>query len=89
MAMARADSAWRAREERELARRAAGGDRFAFDILYDRYFARVAWHFRDLPELRAQAAIWEALEQIFAGLTCAAPFAERAYRIARASGRSR
>ena len=92
MAATREDSQRRARlarEERDLAQRAARGDRIAFDRLYDRYFARVAWQFRDLPEPHAQAATCEALEQIFAGLRCGAPLAERAYRIARRSSASR
>lgn len=73
-------------EERALAARAANGDREAFDLLYDRYFARVAWQVRDLPQPEAHAAIWEALEQIFAGLEADdAPLGARAYRIARTS----
>jgi hypothetical protein len=74
------------REERELATRASSGDRAAFDLLYDRYFARVAWQVRDLPQPEAHAAIWESLEQIFAGLEADdAPLGARAYRIARTS----
>ena len=74
------------REERELAARAVRGDRAAFDQLYDRYFDRVAWQFRDLPEPEARAAIWETLEQVFAGLQGSdLPLAARAYRIALAS----
>ena len=76
----------REREEHELALRAAAGDREAFDQLYDRYFARVAWQVRDLPEADAQAAIWETLEQLFLGLDATdVPLGTRAYRIARAS----
>jgi hypothetical protein len=71
------------REERALAARAVRGDRAAFDQLYDRYFDRVAWQFRELPEAEARAAIWETLEQVFAGLgTGDLPLAARAYRIA-------
>jgi hypothetical protein len=74
------------REERELAARARRGDREAFDVLYDRYFARVAWQLRDLPQPEAHAAIWESLEQIFVGLEVdEAPLGARAYRIARTS----
>ena len=73
-------------EEADLAMRATRGDREAFDQLYDRYFARMAWRFRELSPETAQAAIWEALEQLFKGL-CAgdAPLSERAFRIARAT----
>jgi hypothetical protein len=74
------------REERALAARAARGDREAFDLLYDRYFARVAWQVRELPQPEAHAAIWESLEQIFAGLEADdAPLGARAYQIARTS----
>lgn len=74
------------REERALAGRARAGDRAAFDLLYDRYFARVAWQVRDLPTAEAHAAIWESLEQIFAGLEAdESPLSVRAYRIARTS----
>jgi hypothetical protein len=74
------------REERDLAARAVRGDRAAFDRLYDRYFDRAAWQFRDLPEAEARAAIWETLEQVFAGLGSGdLPLAARAYRIALAS----
>ena len=73
-------------EEQQLAQRALAGDRDAFDQLYDRYFARMAWQFRSLPETEAQAAIWETLEQLFAGLDSdELPLAERAFRIARAT----
>lgn len=76
-----------AQEEKELAARTARGDRAAFDQLFDRYFNRVAWQLRDLPEPESQAAIWEALEQIFAGLEASKDtwLAARAYRIACAS----
>lgn len=74
------------REERALAARARAGDREAFDLLYDRYFARVAWQMRELPQPEAHAAIWESLEQIFAGLEVDdAPLGARAYRIAHTS----
>ena len=71
------------REEGELAARTANGDRAAFDRLFDRYFDRVARQLRDLPEREANAAIWEALEQIFAGLAAGdrTQLALRAYRI--------
>lgn len=71
------------REESALARRAAAGEREAFDVLFDRYYARLAWLYQDLPRSEARAAIWEALEQIFAGLDSEEDLAARAYRIAR------
>jgi len=70
-------------EEAELARRAAAGEREAFDTLFDRYYARLTWLFSDMPRSEARAAIWEALEQIFAGLDSEEDLAARAYRIAR------
>jgi hypothetical protein len=70
-------------EEAELARRAATGDRAAFDTLFDRYYARLTWLYSDLPQGQARAAVWEALEQIFAGLDSEEDLAARAYRIAR------
>jgi len=70
-------------EEAVLARRAAAGDRSAFDTLFDRYYARVTWCFRDLPPGEARAAVWQTLEQVFAGLDGDDELAERAYRIAR------
>ena len=76
-----------AREEAELAARAADGDREAFDELYDRYFVRMAYVFRHLPQPEAQAKIWEALEQVFASLHVqdGMPLAARAFRVAHAS----
>jgi hypothetical protein len=77
-----------AREEADLAKRAAAGDREAFDQLYDRYFVRMAHVFRHLPEPEAQAKIWEALEQVFASLHVHdddTPLAARAFRVAHAS----
>ncbi len=32
-------------DEAELARRAGAGDEQAFDLLYERYFARTSWYF--------------------------------------------
>jgi hypothetical protein len=72
-----------AQEEAELARRAAAGERQAFDELFDRYYARLTWLYGDLPTGEARAATWEALEQIFAGLDAEEDLAARAYRIAR------
>jgi hypothetical protein len=76
-----------AREEAALARRAARGDRAAFDTLFDRYCARMAHVFRALPDTEAKAKTWEALEQVFASLACTSstPLAARAFRVAHAS----
>lgn len=79
----RRDRARRAQEEAALACRAAAGERAAFDELFDRYYARMAWLYRDLPREQGRAAIWQALEQVFAGLDSEADLAARAYRIAR------
>jgi len=74
-------------EETTLAGRAARGDRDAFDALFDRYCARMAHAFRALPDVEAKAKLWEALEQVFAGLDCdsATPLAARAFRVAKSS----
>lgn len=74
-------------EELELAARAAGGDRVAFDALFDRYYARIAHVFRALPEGEARTRIWKSLEQVFAGLACesATPLALRAFRVAKST----
>ncbi|RIL07336.1 MAG: hypothetical protein DCC71_03220 [Proteobacteria bacterium] len=55
--------------------------------MYDRYFVRMAYVFRHLPEPEAQAKIWEALEQVFASLHVHddTPLAARAFRVAHAS----
>jgi hypothetical protein len=78
-------------EEEELAERAVAGDRVAFDALFDRYCARMAHVFRDLPDVEAKAKIWEALEQVFAALDCdpATPLALRAFRVAKTTQASR
>ena len=72
-----------AQEEVALARRTAAGDRKAFDELFDRYFARLHWHYRDLPQAEAQEAIREVLEQLFAALETVDDVGLHAYRIAR------
>lgn len=71
------------REEADLARRTVAGDREAFDELFDRYFARLNWYYRDLPQVDAQAATWEVLEQLFASLEKIDDVGLHAYRIAR------
>lgn len=83
-----------AREEARLARRAAAGDREAFDRLFDRYFARLGRLYRDLPPAQARAAIQDALQRLFAGLQDGDDLPTRAVRIARrarseASGQTR
>ncbi len=70
-------------EEAELARRTVAGDRAAFDELFDRYYARLRWYYRDLPQDDAQAATWEVLEQLFASLDQVSDVGLHAYRIAR------
>jgi hypothetical protein len=72
-----------AKEEARLAQRAAAGERAAFDALFDRYYARLSWYFRDLPPDEARAAIWQTLEQLFASLENDDDLAQRAYRMAR------
>ena len=74
------------REEEVLAQRAMAGDRAAFDQLFDRYYARMATQFRNLPGAEYQRAMWDALEQLFAGLaTEDEPLPERAFRIYRST----
>lgn len=77
------DGSHLAKEESLLARRAAAGERAAFDALFDRYYARLSWYFRRLPPDEARAAIWQTLEQLFASLDSEDDLARRAYRIAR------
>lgn len=70
-------------DETELARRAGAGDKQAFDLLYDRYFARTSWYFSILERRDARAAVKEVLTQLFGSLTEPSdlPLAERAYRL--------
>jgi hypothetical protein len=88
----RAPEASGARPDAELARRAAAGDRSAFDLLFERYFTRVVWHFRGLDRRAAEAAIARTLERLFsaldegAGVTLAARALAEARSAARQDG---
>lgn len=74
-------------DETELARRAGAGDQQAFDLLYDRYFARTSWYFTIFARREARAAVQEVLTELFGSLTEPSdrPLAERAYRLALAT----
>jgi hypothetical protein len=52
-------------QETHLAQCALKGDRSAFDELFERFFARVAWHHRHQSRRRREAAIAEALRRVF------------------------
>lgn len=73
--------------EAELARRAAAGNQPAFDLLYDRYFARLSWYFKIFRRREAKLAVEEVMTQLFDSLAEPSDlaFAERAYRLARAT----
>ena len=73
-------------DESELARRAGAGDQQAFDLLYDRYFARTSWYFTIFARREARAAITEVMTELFGsfGTPSDLSLAERAYRLARA-----
>lgn len=74
-------------DETELARRAGAGDRQAFDLLYDRYFARTSWYFTIFARRKAKAAVQEVLTELFGSLNEPSDrsLAERAYRLALAT----
>lgn len=74
-------------DETELARRAGAGDQQAFDLLYERYFARTSWYFTIFARREAKAAVQEVLTELFGSLTEPSdrPLAERAYRLALAT----
>ena len=55
-------------EERQLVERALGGERDAFDRLFDRYFTRMMHRYRDLPPQEAQHQVACALEELFKDL---------------------
>jgi hypothetical protein len=76
-------------DETELARRAGAGDQQAFDLLYDRYFARTSWYFTIFARRKAKAAVQEVLTELFGSLTEPSDLslAERAYRLALATER--
>lgn len=71
-------------DESDLARRACTGDQQAFDLLYDRYFARTSWFFLTIFGRReATRAIREVMTELFSSLgeLNDPSFAERAYRL--------
>ena len=70
-------------DESELARRAGAGDQQAFDLLYDRYFARTSWYFEIFGRREAKAAVAEVLTELFGSLNEPSDLslAERAYRL--------
>ena len=72
-------------EEAELARRAGAGEQQAFDLLYDRYFARTSWYFTIFGQRKAKLAVSEVLTELFGSLNEPSDLslAERAYRLAR------
>jgi hypothetical protein len=80
-------SALDADEESELARRAGAGDQQAFDLLYDRYFARTSWYFTIFPQREAKVAIAEVLTELFGSLgePSVVSLAERVYRLSLAT----
>ena len=74
-------------DESALARCAADGDQRAFDLLYDRYFARMTWYFTIFGRREAKAAVREVMTELFSSLDVPSDvsFAKRAYRLARAT----
>jgi len=71
--------------EVELARRAGAGDQQAFDLLYERYFARAWWYFTIFGQRKAKLAVSEVLTELFGSLNEPSDLslAERAYYLAR------
>lgn len=76
-------------DETELVRRACAGDKQAFDQLFDLYFARTSSYFSAFARREAKAAVKETLTALFSSLASPSDLslAERAYRIARVTGR--
>ena len=74
-------------DESELARRAGAGDQQAFDLLYERYFARTSWYFTIFGRREAKAAVAEVLTELFGSLNEPSDLslAERAYRLSLAT----
>jgi hypothetical protein len=70
-------------DESDLARRAGAGDQQAFDLLYDRYFARTSWYFTIFGKREAKTAVQEVLTELFGSINepSELSFAERAYRL--------
>ena len=79
-----ATSAQRGNDELDLVRRAASGEQQAFDLLYDRYFARTSWYFTIFGGSEAKTAVAEVMTALFGTLDAPSgiSFAERAYRLA-------
>jgi hypothetical protein len=77
----------RADDEAALEQRAAAGDAQAFDLLFDRYFARLSWYFAVFPQRVAKPAVAEVLRELFGSLCEASerPLAQRAFLLARAT----
>ena len=77
-------SAHGAKDDADLVCRAASGDQQAFDLLYDRYFARVSWYFTIFGRREAKTAVAEVMTALFASLEASSEisFAELAYRLA-------
>lgn len=73
-------------DEADLERRTIAGDRQAFDLLYDRYFARMAWYFTIFSQREAKTAIREVMVELFGSLAEPSEhsLAKRAYQLARA-----
>lgn len=74
-------------DEPALEQRAAAGDQEAFDLLYDRYFARVAWYFTIFSQREAKTAVEEVMLELFGTLAAASDrsLARRAFDLARAT----
>jgi len=70
-------------DEIALARRASAGDQAAFDLLFDRYFARTSWYFTIFGRRDAETAVAEVLRELFGSLgePSDLSLAERAYRL--------
>ena len=84
MAPMRTRSIAAAGDDPELARRASAGDQQAFDLLFDRYFARTSWYFFTIfARRKATVAVAEVLTALFGSLNedSGMPLAERAYRL--------
>ena len=80
-------SAQRGNDEPDLVRRAGSGEQPAFDLLYDRYFARTSWYFTIFGRREAKTAVAEVMTTLFGSLGAPSEisFAERAYRLALAT----
>lgn len=74
-------------EETALEQRAAAGDKEAFDQLYDRYLARLAWYFTIFSAREAKVAVAEVMVELFGSLANPTDrsLARRAYDLARAT----